>query len=450
MPLGGSGSSAWATAGNHCSPARLAVALVLLCCGVLVSITFDADKVESLLLWVQENKSQGSLLFLALYIAGVILMLPAMVMAMASGAIFGIFGGALLSWIGSSSGQVIAFIIGRYLLRDIVLSYLTAQFPKWTAVDRALVSDGWKLVTLLRLSPIAPWNILNYALSVTSVPLTAYTVASSLAIMPYLFLFVYFGSMARSLADIFTGAAGLDTSSTIIMGIVSCAAMVGIVWYTTHISRKAVNTALRQHGEGLPPELTGDEDVVTLLGGPELGGGGGGGGGGNSNGVDGLEMVPPHVAVVQMSEIGGGSSGNGLNSSSKAGLSGSGGVSGGSSSTSKVLASASGPNLGSGSMTAITPTRGRQRSSAAVTAAAGGGGFNSSVIPNINGEEETTALVGKTPRISDIQQQKGGSVTTGLHVRSNHASPRSGSPQSARWNQQQGRQQTHQQQRSFF
>jgi uncharacterized membrane protein YdjX (TVP38/TMEM64 family) len=444
----GSSSTAWATASNHCSPARLAVALVLLCCGVLVSITFDADKVESLLLWVQENKSQGSLLFLALYIAGVILMLPAMVMAMASGAIFGIVGGALLSWIGSSSGQVIAFIIGRYLLRDIVLGYLTAQFPKWTAVDRALVTDGWKLVTLLRLSPIAPWNILNYALSVTSVPLTAYTVASSLAIMPYLFLFVYFGSMARSLADIFTGAAGLDTSSTIIMGIVSCAAMVGIVWYTTHISRKAVNSALREHGEGLPPELTADEDVVTLLGGPELSG---------VDIADGGEMgvLSPHVAVVQMTEFNNGmsSNGGGMNSSSGGGGGGLGGSGG--SGSSKILASASGPTFGSGGMTtAITP-RGRQRSSATIAAASlggsgiGSGGFGS-LIPN--GEEETAALVGKAPRMSDIQQQGGsggGGNSSGLHVRSNHASPRSGSPSSARRNQV-GQGQQQQQQRSYF
>ena len=121
-------------------------------------------------------------------------MLPAMVMAMASGAIFGIIGGAFLAWIGSSVGQVIAFVIGRYLLRGIVLSYLSVQFPKWTAVDKAMLSDGWKLVILLRLSPIAPWNILNYALSVTSVPLAAYTIASSLAVcIVYLFL-----SLARN------------------------------------------------------------------------------------------------------------------------------------------------------------------------------------------------------------------------------------------------------------
>lgn len=368
-------------------------------------------------------------------------MLPAMVMAMASGAIFGIFGGALLAWIGSSSGQVLAFIIGRYLLRDVVLSYLTAQFPKWTAVDRALVTDGWKLVTLLRLSPIAPWNILNYALSVTSVPLAAYTIASSFAIIPYLFLFVYFGSMARSLADIFTGAAGLDVSSTILIGIISCTAMVGIVWYTTHISRKAVNTALREHGEGLPPELTGDDDVVTLLGWPELGG---------VDIADGGEMgtMSPHVHVVQMSELGGGGGSGSFNNKAVGVNMDNFGVNGVSGIGTQVLASTSGPSAGSSGGSAITPTtRGRHRASAAIAAAAanGGGGFGS-LIPNRNSEEEerATALVGKAPRISDIQQQGGSGTATGLHVRSNHASPRSGSPQSARWNQQQ------QQQRSFF
>ena len=93
-----------------------------------------------------------------------------------------------------------------------------------------------------------------------------------LQILPYLLLFVYFGSMARNLADIFTGSTQLDTRTTIIMGIVSCGAMVAIVWYTTYISRQAVNNALRQHAEDLPPELTGDEDVLHLLGGHENGG----------------------------------------------------------------------------------------------------------------------------------------------------------------------------------
>ena len=52
------------------------------------------------------------------------------------------------------------------------MRYLNSRFPKWAAVDAALSSEGWKLVTLLRLSPVVPWNVLNYALSVTGWPPT--------------------------------------------------------------------------------------------------------------------------------------------------------------------------------------------------------------------------------------------------------------------------------------
>ncbi|KAL4441498.1 hypothetical protein ABPG77_002002 [Micractinium sp. CCAP 211/92] len=274
----GSGPRAWAAAVRaavnratasrlpaNCSVSRLALFVVLVACIVLVSLNFDAQKVEGLLVWVQENKQQGSIVFLGVYTLGVVLMFPAMVMAMAAGAIFGMLYGSLLVWVGSSVGQTAAFVIGRYLLRELVVQYLTKQFPKWTAIDKALESEGWKLVTLLRLSPIAPWNVLNYALSVTAVPLLPYCLASALAILPYLLLFVYFGSLARNLADIFTGKTGLGTNTTIVMAAVSGVLMVAIVWYTTHLSRKAISTALVSGGDEQVAEMATDPDVAELL-----------------------------------------------------------------------------------------------------------------------------------------------------------------------------------------
>jgi hypothetical protein len=50
------------------------------------------------------------------------------------------------------------------------MGYLTQRWPRWAAVDAALSAEGWKLITLLRLSPVVPWNVLNYALSVTGAP----------------------------------------------------------------------------------------------------------------------------------------------------------------------------------------------------------------------------------------------------------------------------------------
>lgn len=250
---------------RSCSTPQIAFG-VLLGLGVLaMAVNFSPDRVLKLLDWVSEHRGEGSVLFTFAYTAGVVLMLPAMVMAMSAGAIFGIVAGVLLSWLGSSVGQVIAFIAGRYVFRDVVVSYLTRQFPKWTAIDSAMSREGWKLVTLLRLSPIAPWNILNYALSVTSVPFATYTIASSLSILPYLVLFVYFGSMARNLADIFTGEAKIDTRATLAMGIGSGIALAGLVWYATHVSRKAMSEALREHADDLPRDIIDDEELAHLL-----------------------------------------------------------------------------------------------------------------------------------------------------------------------------------------
>ena len=57
----------------------------------------------------------------------------------------------------------------RYLLRSAVVDCMARKYPKWQAIDSAVSKEGWKLITLLRLSPIVPWNVLNYALSITGV-----------------------------------------------------------------------------------------------------------------------------------------------------------------------------------------------------------------------------------------------------------------------------------------
>lgn len=152
---------------------------------LLLGLNFSPEKAAELLDWVSEHPKEGSVLFMCLYILGVVCMLPAMVMAMAAGAIFGMVAGGLMAWFGSSVGQVLAFIAGRYIMKDFVVSYLTKQFPKWVAIDAAMSREGWKLVTLLRLSPIAPWNVLNYALSVTSVTFMTYTVSSSFSVRAF-------------------------------------------------------------------------------------------------------------------------------------------------------------------------------------------------------------------------------------------------------------------------
>lgn len=221
---------------------------------VLVALNARPERILSFLDWVTLHRQEGSVIFVVMYVLGVVLMLPAMVMAMSAGALFGIVGGSALSFIGSNIGQVGAFMAGRYIFRDAVVSYLSKNFPKWTLIDGAMTREGWRMIVLLRMSPIAPWNLLNYALSVTSVPFATYAIASSLSIIPYLVLFVYFGSMARNLADVVTGDAKIDGRWTAVMALCSGVALVLLVWYVAHVSRKAM------------AEMVNEEDVSELLG----------------------------------------------------------------------------------------------------------------------------------------------------------------------------------------
>ncbi|EIE18549.1 hypothetical protein COCSUDRAFT_68258 [Coccomyxa subellipsoidea C-169] len=201
------------------------------------------------------DAQDGQTLEAAADIIGVTVLFPGAIFAMAGGAIFGIGYGSLLVWIATSLGQTLAFIVGRYMLRGMVVAYLSSRFPKWAAVDAALSNEGWKLITLLRLSPIVPWNVLNYALSVTGVGLLPYALSSSVAIVPWSITFVYFGSMAKNMADILEGRAGPHGASSVALLAMSGVMLVAVVVYSTIIARRAIREALSKGGNSTDEEL---------------------------------------------------------------------------------------------------------------------------------------------------------------------------------------------------
>lgn len=89
-------------------------------------------------------------------------------------------------WFRWSSGEFTRCPNIRYLLRDIVVDLTYSKYPKWGTIDQALAREGWKLVSLLRLSPIMPYNVLNYILSITGIGFVPFTVASAISESPAL------------------------------------------------------------------------------------------------------------------------------------------------------------------------------------------------------------------------------------------------------------------------
>lgn len=121
----------------------------------------------------------------------------------AFGAAFGTFMGVILAstavFFGAFIGSVASFLLGRYLFRDCVVR-LAASYPIFQAVDRALQGNGLKIMILLRLSPLIPYNALDYMSGITSISLWAYSLAL-FAILPGVLMFTFIGATASSLID---------------------------------------------------------------------------------------------------------------------------------------------------------------------------------------------------------------------------------------------------------
>ena len=143
--------------------------------------------------------------FVAGYAIAVVVFVPASLLTLAAGAVFGVARGTLLVAAGATLGASAAFLIARYGARDAVARRL-ADRPRFAALDRAVGAEGRKLVFLLRLSPVFPFGLLNYALGLTRVRFVDYLIAS-VGMLPGTLLYVYSGKVAGDVATLAAGAA---------------------------------------------------------------------------------------------------------------------------------------------------------------------------------------------------------------------------------------------------
>ena len=141
----------------------------------------------------------GQAAFVGLYVLACVAFLPGSVLTLGAGAAFGLWTGFLLVSVGSTSGACAAFMAGRYVLSDWVSRRL-ARVPAFAAVAGAVGQEGWRVVFLTRLSPVLPFNLLNYGYGLTTVGLGEYALASWVGMMPGTFLYVYLGAAAGEAA----------------------------------------------------------------------------------------------------------------------------------------------------------------------------------------------------------------------------------------------------------
>ena len=154
--------------------------------------------------WVDSLGPWGPVVFILGYTTAVVALVPAVLLTLAAGAIFGVVWGVVWVFIAAVIGSAAAFLVSRYVARDLVARRL-AENPRFAAVDRAVGREGRKIVFLLRLSPLFPFVLLNYALGLTTVRFADYLLAA-VGMIPGTILYVYYGKLAGDVAALAGGA----------------------------------------------------------------------------------------------------------------------------------------------------------------------------------------------------------------------------------------------------
>lgn len=157
------------------------------------------ELLSAALAWTAAAGLAGQAAFVGLYILACVAFLPGSVLTLGAGAAFGLWKGFVLVSIGSTAGAWASCLVGRYLLRDWVSRRLE-KVPAFSAIADAVGQEGWKVVLLTRLSPVLPFNLLNYGYGLTTVGVGEYTLASWIGMMPGTFLYVYLGAAAGEAA----------------------------------------------------------------------------------------------------------------------------------------------------------------------------------------------------------------------------------------------------------
>jgi uncharacterized membrane protein YdjX (TVP38/TMEM64 family) len=180
----------------------------------------------------------GVLLFIAVYVVAEVALVPGSLLTMAAGFAYGPIAGLLVASPASVLAATTAFLLGRTVLRGWTQKKI-ARSPKMRALDRAIGRNSFKLILLLRLSPLIPFNLLNYVLGLSDVPLGRYMAASFIGMLPGAWLYVYLGSLATTAAEL-THASREGGVQRIVLTAAGLVATVLAIVFVTRAAKRAL------------------------------------------------------------------------------------------------------------------------------------------------------------------------------------------------------------------
>ncbi len=193
---------------------------------------------QNALQWINSLGAIGGIVFIGIYIIATLAFLPASLLTLGAGVIFGVIWGSIYVFIGATLGAIAAFLGGRYLAQGWVKEKISS-YKKFAIIDKAVSKEGLKIVLLVRLSPLFPFNLLNYALGITSVSFQDYLIGS-VGMIPGTIMYVYFGSLVGDIALIGSKNQAGNIILHWVIQIMGLIATIAVTVYVTKIAKKAL------------------------------------------------------------------------------------------------------------------------------------------------------------------------------------------------------------------
>ena len=198
------------------------------------------------LLWAIEELQAagplGAVAFVLLYAVATVLALPGGILTIAAGFLYGPVWGFAVAVASSNLGASAAFWLGRTALRERVSGWVKDS-PRFTALDRALEDGGYKLAMLIRMSPLFPFNLVNYALGLTKMQYRHYLLGGAIGMAPGTFLYVSVGAGIGELSQLTSGAGDTGVGGKVLL-VAGILATIAVTAWITRTANRALESQL--------------------------------------------------------------------------------------------------------------------------------------------------------------------------------------------------------------
>jgi len=175
---------------------RAALAAVIISVITWTLFNLEHVDVDALVVWVAGFGLLAPLVFFLTRAVGAVILVPGSVMAMAAGVLFGPVWGAVHNLAASTAGAVVAFSVARYVAPNWIARRVHGR-DRLARLVEGVEAEGWRFVAFVRLVPLFPYNILNYALGLTRIKISHFTLASLICMIPGDMAYVYIGYAGR-------------------------------------------------------------------------------------------------------------------------------------------------------------------------------------------------------------------------------------------------------------